>query len=127
MSEYHDYRYRFLVANVAQAVAVLAALRAAGVLDGEHPTNMLGDPLDATGNPASFAEAVFLGRRGRAAIEYTDDNGDPQTSPAVGDPAYIYIHVRATTPPEAIGVDLGAYGMEPVSEAESAAVLGVWF
>jgi len=124
---YHDYRYRFLVANVTQAVAVLAALRAAGVLDGEHPTNMLGDPLDATGNPTSLTNAAFLGRRGRAAVEYVDENGDPQTSPACGDPAYIYLHVRATTPPEAIGVDLSAYGMEPVSAVESAAVLGVWF
>lgn len=106
MTTYHDYRYRFLVANVTQAVAVLAALRSAGTLDGEHPTNMLGDPLDATGNPTTLDEAVFLGRR----------SGD-----------HIYLHVRATTPPEAIGVDLGAYGMEPVSEAESASVLGVWF
>jgi hypothetical protein len=106
MSDYHDYRYRFQASNVAQAVAVLAALRAAGALDGEHPTNMLGDALDATGNPTSPVEAIFLGRQSGS---------------------YIYIHVRATTPPEAIGVDLGAYGMEPVSEAESAAVLGVWF
>lgn len=124
---YHDYRYRFLASNVAQAVAVLSALRAAGVLDGEHPTNMLGDPLDATGNPTSLTNAAFLGRRGRAAVEYEDENGDPQVSPAAGDPDYIYLHVRATTPPSAIGVDLSAYGMEPVSEAESAAVLGVWF
>lgn len=124
---YHDYRYRFLASNVTQAVAVLSAMRAAGVLEGEHPTNMLGDPMDATGNPTGTADAAFLGRRGRAAVEYLDENGDPQTSPACGDPAYIYLHVRATTPPAAIGVDLGAYGMEAVAEAESAAVLGVWF
>ncbi len=103
---YHDYRYRFLAANVTQAVAVLAALQAAGALDGEHPVNMLGDPMDAAGNPTSLEAAKFLGRRSGG---------------------HIYIHVRATTPPEAIGVDLGAYGMEPASEAESAAVLGVWF
>lgn len=105
MTPYHDYRYRFLAANVTQAVAVLAALRAAGTLDGGHPVNMLGDPLDATGDTATLDAALFFGRR-------------------IG--GHIYIHVRATTPPEAIGVDLGAYGMEPVSEAESAAVLGGW-
>jgi len=102
---YHDYQHRFLASNVAQAVAVLAALRTAGALDGEHPMNMLGDPLDSAGNPTGPESAAFFGRQSGG---------------------YIYIHVRATTPPEAISVDLSAYGMEPVSEAESAAVLGVW-
>lgn len=102
---YYDYRYRFLASNVAQAVAVLDALRGAVSLDGQHPVNMLGDPMDALGGTARLDAAAFFGRR-------------------VGD--YIYMHVRATTPPSAIGVDLGAYGMEPVTEAESAAVLGVW-
>lgn len=74
-------------------------------MSSDRPTNMLGDPLDAEGQPAGPDDAAFLGRR----------SGD-----------YIYIHVRAATPPGAIGVDPAAYGMEPVSEAESAAVLGVW-
>lgn len=117
MSAYFDYRLRFPVSGIARAIA---GLRAAGVLGSD---NMLGDSLDASGVYVSSAKAaVFCGRRGRASFKYMDE-GVKQTSPAMGDPAYIYIHVRSAAE---ITVNLADYGMETVESDVSATVLGVW-
>lgn len=116
MSAYFDYRLRFSVSGIARAIA---GLRAAGVLGAD---NMLGDSLNASGVYVSPENAVFYGRRGRASFKYTDE-GVQQTAPAMGDPAYIYIHVRSAAE---ITVNLADYGMETVESDVSATVLGVW-
>src|SRR5574343_977564 len=103
---YYDYRYRFLLTNVAVAVQVLNALREADLMADTtaHPMNMLGSPMDATGAYCDSDSAVFFGE--------------------ISGP-YDYVGVRSKVPPEQVP-DVAAYGFEPVSAEDSAAVLGVW-
>ncbi len=102
MSTYQDYRYRFRLAQIATALGVLPALRTAGLLGGDMPANMLGDPLDATGTVTS--SPVFFGR--------------------VAD-GWVYLHVRSSAPPGLLP-DVASFGLEAVSAEASAAILGVW-
>lgn len=122
---YHDYRYRFPVAGLALAADAFAALRGAGLLPPEGlPENMLGDPILLNG------VQVARGRQGRAEVTFTDsDTGQPVIIPAAGDPAYIYVHIRAELAPADLppGFAPRAYALEETTAAESAAVLGVWY
>lgn len=125
---YFDYRFRFPVAGIAQALGGFAALRAAGVMPADGlPANMLGDPLDVAGAlvmPDAGGElsgVAFRGRRGSAAIVSKD-----WTIPARGDTGYFYIHIRSTIDPATLPVSPAAFGLETVSAEESAAVLGAY-
>lgn len=106
MNGYYDYRFRFPVAGIAQALTGFAALRQVGLLPAEGlPANMLGEPLDATGAPTDAEDAAFVGRR----------SGD-----------HFHVHIRSRVDPATLPVSPATFGLEPVTEADSAAVLGVW-
>jgi len=126
MTVYFDYRFRFT--DLARALGAIAALRTAGILSaGELPANMLGTQRDAAGKWTADSDKVaFCGEHGRPGGTFIDDNGDPQSFEAVGDPAYWYIHVRSVVDPRTIPFDPASFGLEVSDPAESASVLGVW-
>ena len=105
MSEYFDYRYRFPVAGIAQAIGLLDALRAKNLLGEGTLKDMLGGPLGRDGTPVPEGEEAFRG---------TESDG------------YVYLHTRATVDPKDLGIDISVFGLEPVDEETSSAVLGVW-
>lgn len=105
MSEYFDYRYRFPVSGIALAVGLLDALRAKSLLGEGTLRDMLGGPLGLDGKPTSEGEEAFRGK----------ESG-----------GYVYLHTRAAVDPMELGVDLSVFGLEPVDEATSAGILGVW-
>jgi hypothetical protein len=112
----HDYRYK--TTNLPLALQALAALRAAGVLAPEGaPFNMLGEPLPD--------DPTVRGRRGWGGW-LSDKSGEQFYVTPVGDPAAWYFAIRSEVPPSAVPFDPAAYGLQPVSAEESAAVLGVW-
>jgi hypothetical protein len=126
--EYYDYLFDFPATGLSDALQALAALRQAGILDSQLPQNMLGDPRDANGNVVdrSNPDAMFVGRPGTAATNYTDLNGDTVNVPAVGDPTRFYIAIRSTVAPDQIPFNPATYGLTVTDPATSAAVLGVW-
>lgn len=113
MSGYTDYRFRFPVTGIAQALAGFDALRQVGLMPADGlPLNMLGDPINADGetvpldeDTGSFPGVAFMGRRSGA---------------------HFYIHIRSAVPPVALPVSPAVFGLEDVSVEASAAVLGVW-
>ena len=112
MSEYFDYRYRFPVAGIALAVDAIvditetgSSLRANNLLGEGTLKDMLGGPLGRDGTPVPEGEEAFRG---------TESDG------------YVYLHTRATVDPKDLGIDISVFGLEPVDEETSSAVLGVW-
>lgn len=101
---YHEHRYRFPLAGLALALTALDALRASGLMSDAAPANMLGDPLDSSGQPCQEDHAVFRGGVSGG---------------------WVYLNVLSRVAPGALP-DMTAYGMEPTDAAASAAVLGVW-
>jgi hypothetical protein len=114
MSGYADYRFRFPASGIAQALAGFDALRQVGLVPAEGlPLNMLGDPINASGETVAFDDetgglpgAVFIGRRSGA---------------------HFYIHIRSSIDPASLPVSPAAFGLETTTAEQSAAVLGVWF
>jgi len=126
MSAEFDYRFKFPLASLSQALTAIAALRQFGLIGtGDIPQNMLGDARAADGSVVTTAPA-FLGRTGTAATSYTDPNGQTVTVPAKGDPGYWYVAIRAPVDPATLPINPANYGLLPCSADESAAVLGVW-
>ena len=127
MSAYTDYRFKFPTANLAEALGALTALRQAGILSSEAiPSNMLGEPRDASGAVVS-TNAAWVGRPGIPASSFTDPfTKETVDVPARGDPSYYYIHIRANVPDAELPFDPAVYGLIPTDSTESAIVLGVW-
>ena len=127
---YYDYRFRFPITGLAQALTLLAALRASGLLAGEIvPENMLGEARrdDGSVTDRGASDMSWVGSPGRAASSYTDPDTNQQVVvPAAGDPAFYYIHIRSYIAPAQLGLNPASFGMTPSDPAESAAVLGVW-
>jgi hypothetical protein len=124
---YYDYLFKFPLASLTTALEALTALRSANIIvDGDIPTNMLGDPRDASGNVVTSGPA-FVGRLGIAATSYIDPS--TQQSVAVsarGDPDYWYVAIRSDVDPSSIPFDPSSYGLQTCDPTENAAVLGVW-
>jgi len=116
----HDYRYRFPESAWGDAVLFMHLVTEGRI------TNMLGDPLSETAEPALASDAAVFARKGIAERNGIDPTGEPVTYPATGLPGWWYVHVRADIPPEALPADPAAWGFVATSPEESAAVLGVW-
>lgn len=125
MTTYTDYRYKFPISGLSQALQAMAQLRTAGLLGkGDLPQNMLGDLRDTSGN-VSTSTPAWAGRPGRAAYSYTDPVTKQTVNvPASGDPGYYYIHIRSDV--SSLPFDSSTYGLVVSDPTESAAVLGVW-
>lgn len=124
----YDYRFKFATADLALALGALSALREAGTLaNGGLPDNMIGDPMDATGQPVPREGAAWFGRRGAAAVTFPDPGGGGDiTVPQRGDPGSFYVHIRSIVAPGDLGLNPAEFGLIPTSVDESAIVLGVW-
>jgi len=123
---YYDYRFRFT--DLVRALQAIQALRNGGLLPPQGlPTNMLGDPRNASGDyEPDPALVAFCGRKGSAEMHFRTEDGDDDVVPARGDPAYWYVAIRSDIPPQRLNLNPADFGLEVTDPAESAAVLGVW-
>lgn len=108
---YYDYRFKFLITQIALALLAMEQLRLSKILPLDRlPENMLGDWRDSTGAIVT-QDATWIGRQGVT---------------GKGDPLYYYVAIRSDVPPTAITFNPATYGLLVCDPAENAAVLGVW-
>lgn len=126
---YVDYRYKF--SDLAQGIAGLNALGAAGAFETIAGMNALGEWRDSEGNVVNQPYddnqnfiPTWRGGKGTPAQHFNDPEFGEIDIPQTGDGSSWYIAVR--TGFTVTGFDPSAYAMTEVSYEESASVLGVW-